>query len=96
MCRAKDVFDNPGDHADEIETSVMMHYHPELVNLADAGEAKSNAFTIEALQDGRVWMPRNWKKGKRFASAVCDAYASFFADFIAVNTEDDLYTEDAW
>lgn len=94
MCRAKDFFDNPGDHADEIETSVMMHYHPELVNLADAGEAKSNAFTIEALQDGRVWMPRNWKKvskdtgigspslstaekGKRFASAVCDAYASF-------------------
>lgn len=113
MCRAKDFFDNPGDHADEIETSVMMHYHPELVNLADAGEAKSNAFTIEALQDGRVWMPRNWKKvskdtgigspslstaekGKRFVSAVCDAYASFFADFIAVNTEDDLYTEDAW
>ena len=36
------------------------------------------------------------ERGKRFASAVCDAYASFFADFIAVNTEDDLYTEDAW
>ena len=25
---AKEWFDNPGDHADELETSVMMHYHP--------------------------------------------------------------------
>ena len=24
------------DHADELETSVMMHYHPELVNLDEA------------------------------------------------------------
>ena len=28
MRNAKDFFDNPGDHADEIETSVMMYYHP--------------------------------------------------------------------
>ena len=113
MRNAKDFFDNPGDHADEIETSVMMYYHPELVNLADAGEGKSNAFAIDALQEGRVWMPRNWgkvskdtgigspkqstaEKGKRFADAVCDAYVDFFADFIAVKDEDDLYTKGAW
>ena len=62
MRNAKEFFDNPGDHADEIETSVMMYYHPELVNLADAGEGKSNTFAIDALQEGRVWMPRNWGK----------------------------------
>ena len=65
MRNAKDFFDNPGDHADEIETSVMMHYHPELVNLAEAGEGKSNAFAIDALQEGSVWMraigPRSLK-----------------------------------
>lgn len=38
MCPSKDYFDQPGDHADEVETSVMMHYHPELINLDEAGE----------------------------------------------------------
>ena len=30
VLKVKDYFENPGDHADEVETSVMMHYHPEL------------------------------------------------------------------
>lgn len=62
MKNAKNYFDHPGDHADEVETSVMMHYHPEWVNLAEAGDARSNDFTIPALQNGSVWMPRNWGK----------------------------------
>lgn len=41
---AKDYFDDPGDHADEVETSVMMYYHPELVNLDEAGEGKYKPF----------------------------------------------------
>ena len=60
MASARDFFDQPGDHADEIETSVMMHYHPELVNLQEAGEGKSKAFSLEALREGKVWMPRHW------------------------------------
>ena len=28
VLKVKDYFENPGDHADEVETSVMMHYHP--------------------------------------------------------------------
>ena len=50
----------PGDHADEIETSVMMHYHPELVRLEEAGEGRSRQFAIPALREGKVWMPRHW------------------------------------
>ncbi len=60
MCPAKDYFDQPGDHADESETSVMMHYHPELVNLAEAGDGASGNFRIGALREGKVWIPRNW------------------------------------
>ena len=60
MAPARDYFDQPGDHADEIETSVMMHYHPELVRLDEAGEGRSRQFAIPALREGKVWMPRHW------------------------------------
>ena len=60
MAPAKDYFEQPGDHADEIETSVMMHYHPELVRLEEAGEGRSRQFAIPALREGKVWMPRHW------------------------------------
>lgn len=59
---AKDYFDAPGDHADELETSVMMHYHPELVNLDEAGEGKYKPFAIESLKEKVAWLPRNWQK----------------------------------
>lgn len=58
----KDFFENPGDHADEIETSVMMHYHPEWVHLDEAGEGKAKSFAMKALQTGNVWIPRNWNE----------------------------------
>ncbi|MBC8594908.1 creatininase family protein [Oscillospiraceae bacterium N12] len=59
---AKDYFDAPGDHADEVETSVMMHYHPELVNLAEAGEGNYKPFAMRSLQEKVAWIPRNWQK----------------------------------
>ena len=60
MAPAKEYFDQPGDHADEIETSGMMPYHPELVRLEEAGEGRSRQFAIPALREGKVWMPRHW------------------------------------
>lgn len=65
MCPVKEYFDNPGDHADEIETSVMMYYHPELVNLTEAGNGDFNTFRIKELQSGRVWIPRDWSMVSR-------------------------------
>lgn len=59
---AKDFFDKPGDHADELETSVMMHYHPELVDLSEAGPGGDGGFKGESLQRGTVWVPRNWAR----------------------------------
>lgn len=60
MVSAEKYFTQPGDHADEIETSVMMHYHPELVNLNEAGDGHAKRFAIKALREGKVWLPRNW------------------------------------
>ena len=62
VCPAKEYFDNPGDHADELETSVMMHYHPELVNLEEAGNGEYKTFAIQSLNEKVAWIPRNWGK----------------------------------
>lgn len=55
-------FEIPGDHADELETSVMMHYHPELVNLEEAGDGESRKFASQMLNEKVAWVPRNWAK----------------------------------
>lgn len=62
VCPAKEYFEQPSDHADELETSVMMHYHPELVNLSEAGSGDYTGFKPQTLRDGVAWMPRNWSK----------------------------------
>ena len=59
---AKQYFEEPGDHADELETSVMMHYHPELVDLSTAGNGQSVGFKSKGLSEGIAWIPRNWGK----------------------------------
>lgn len=56
----KEIFDIIGDHADELETSVMMHYHPDLVDLSEAGPGDAPGFRAPALRQGTVWTPRNW------------------------------------
>ena len=55
-------FDQPGDHADEVETSVMMHYHPELVDLSEAGAGASRNFTSQMLREKVAWVPRHWRQ----------------------------------
>ncbi len=59
---AKEYFDAPGDHADELETSVMMYYHPELVCLDEAGEGHYKSFASKSLREKVAWIPRNWQK----------------------------------
>lgn len=54
-------FDEPGDHAGEMETSVMMHARPEFVRpLEEAGEGRERQFKLEGLRDGLAWAPREW------------------------------------
>lgn len=55
-------FDVIGDHADELETSAMMHYHPEWVDLSEAGDGASTGFAISQLRKGVAWTPRDWSR----------------------------------
>ncbi|MDR2682342.1 MAG: creatininase family protein [Dysgonamonadaceae bacterium] len=55
-------FENFDDHAGEMETSVMMHYHPELVHLERAGAGVLTPFRIEGLNRKVGWTPRRWDK----------------------------------
>lgn len=101
---AKDYFDQPGDHADELETSVMMHYHPELVNLSEAGPGGDGGFKGDALKRGVAWVPRNWARisddtgigNPSLASAekgkrFAEVCAEQFAQVINDLCADDLY-----
>jgi len=58
----KDYFENFDDHAGEMETSVMLHYHPELVRLEQAGDGAFTPFDIEGLNNKVGWIPRRWDK----------------------------------
>jgi len=54
-------FTEPGDHAGELETSVMMHLRPDLVApLSQAGPGAARRFTVTGLREGWAWTPRHW------------------------------------
>ena len=54
-------FSEPGDHAGELETSVMQHVAPALVRpLSIAGPGTARPFRIAGLREGWAWSPRHW------------------------------------
>ena len=56
-------FDDLGEHAGELETSVMMHVVPEWVlPLKEAGDGKAKTFKPYGLREGWVWAERPWTK----------------------------------
>lgn len=56
-------FSEPGDHAGELETSVMLHLAPELVlPLEEAGAGTARPFSIRALREGWAWAQREWPR----------------------------------
>lgn len=55
-------FEKDGEHADELETSVMLHYYPDLVDMSVAGDGVSRHFKEESLNAKTAWLPRNWKQ----------------------------------
>jgi creatinine amidohydrolase len=57
----KDFYDEPGDHAGELETSVMMEIAPDLVlPISEAGAGHAKKFKVAGLRDGLAWAPRSW------------------------------------
>lgn len=63
MLKSADYFEEEGDHAGEMETSIMQFYYPELVRpLEEAGGGKSKKFRLRSLNDKVAWVPRRWDK----------------------------------
>ncbi len=56
------IFENPDDHAGEMETSVALELFPELVELEHAKDGKARPFRFEALEKG--WA----RTSRRFAN----------------------------
>jgi len=55
-----EIFDEPGDHAGELETSFLLHVRPDWVVLQQAGEGRAVPFELGALKQPGVWTPRPW------------------------------------
>jgi creatinine amidohydrolase len=54
-------FDEPGDHAGELETSVMLHLRPGSVRpLAEAGDGAEKKPALTGLRERWVWAQRPW------------------------------------
>jgi len=69
-------FDEPGDHAGEMETSVMMEIAPDLVlPLDEAGDGAARTFKVAALREGWAWAERDWSEVTE-STGVGDPYAS--------------------
>lgn len=56
-------FDEMGDHADEMETSLILHLAPHLVlPLQEAGEGKAKKPIIKEFSEGWAWAERKWSQ----------------------------------
>jgi creatinine amidohydrolase len=56
-------FATPGDHAGELETSVIMHVAPHLaLPLDQAGSGAERKARIAGLREGWAWAPRPWTR----------------------------------
>lgn len=56
----EETFEIIGDHANEMETSLLLYLCPEWVNMPAAGAGKRHPFDIPALNNPGVWTPRPW------------------------------------
>lgn len=59
----KNYFDIVGDHADEMETSLLMYLRPDLVlPLSQAGDGAENKHKITEFTQGWMWAERQWSR----------------------------------
>ncbi len=64
---AQDVHDatfeeKTGDHANEMETSLLMHLRPDWVVMSQAGPGERIPFKLKSIKEAGGWTPRPWSK----------------------------------
>ncbi|MBN1302541.1 MAG: creatininase family protein [Melioribacteraceae bacterium] len=57
-----EIFDVPGDHAGELETSLMMYLSSGKFSTNKAGDGGRIPFAIDSLNKSGIWTPRPWTK----------------------------------
>lgn len=57
-----EIFQQPGDHAGDLETSLLLQLRPDWVKLDQAGPGETRPFSQPALKQTGVWTPRPWSK----------------------------------
>jgi len=64
MCRelAEQLFAPGGDHANELETSLMLHLRRELVDMSNAGAQPTATFRLAGMRAGWARAPRPWDR----------------------------------
>jgi creatinine amidohydrolase len=60
--KKSEFFEEGGDHADEMETSLMQFFTPHLVMLGQAGDGKEKKHKIREFSEGWVWAERKWSQ----------------------------------
>ncbi len=56
-------FQEEGDHADEMETSLMLYLKPDLIRpLDEAGDGSEKKSVITGIREGWAWAEREWSK----------------------------------
>jgi len=86
----KPYFTEPGDHAGELETSILLHYTPGLVRpLGEAGDGREQKLTVPGLRERWVWAQREWTRATIDTGVgnPKDATAEKGATFAAAVTE---------
>ncbi len=58
----REIFAAPGEHADEMETSLLMFLRPELVHMHLAGDGAVREPVITAMKQGWAWIARPWDR----------------------------------
>jgi len=55
------IFEDLGEHAGEVETSLMLYLKPEWVlPLTEAGDGAAKSYRFSAMQEGWGWAERRW------------------------------------
>jgi creatinine amidohydrolase len=56
------TFPDPGDHAGQLETSLLLHLRPEWMEMERAGKGEAAARLPEGIRQANAWTPRPWSK----------------------------------
>lgn len=56
-----EYFENDGDHADEMETSLILYLAPNLMlPISEAGDGSERKIKIDGIKEGWAWTERKW------------------------------------